>query len=92
MQASLILDDHLVRLCEGTIEFKEVFEDGGHGCHVKNAIGFENIGSILATGPCRETMRGSKLDFHFASPYGDMMLTGCSGLVDAYIHSADERN
>ena len=81
------LDDHLVRLCNGTIGFDEVFKDGGHGCYVKDAVGFENIGPVLVTGPRREIMRGSKLDFHFASPYGDMMLTGCFGLVDAYVHS-----
>jgi uncharacterized protein (DUF1786 family) len=86
------LDDHLVRLCNGTIGFEEVFEDGGHGCFVREAVGFENIGSILVTGPKREIMSGSKLDFHFVSPYGDMMLTGCFGLVDAYIHQAKEQN
>jgi len=85
------LDDHLVRLCNGTIGFEEVFEDGGHGCYVKEAIGFKNIGSISVTGPRREIMRGSKLDFHFASPYGDMMLAGCFGLADAYIHYAKEQ-
>lgn len=81
------LDDYLKRLSNGTLEFREVFDDGGHGCLVKEAIGFNNIGSILVTGPRREIMRGSKLKFHLASPYGDMMLTGCFGLVDAYIHS-----
>lgn len=83
------LDDYLRRLCNGTLGFDEVFNDGGHGCYVKEAIGFENIGQILVTGPRRKIMRGSKLEFSFASPYGDMMLTGCFGLVDAYIH---ERN
>ncbi len=85
------LDDHMVRLCNGTIGFEEVFEDGGHGCFVREVVGFENIGSILITGPKREIMRGSKLGFHFAAPYGDMMLTGCFGLVDAYVHHAEEQ-
>lgn len=80
------LDDYLMRLCNGTLGFDEVFNDGGHGCYVKEAIGFENIGQILVTGPRREIMRGSKLEFSFASPYGDMMLTGCFGLVDACVH------
>ena len=85
------LDDHLVRLCNGTLGFNEVFNDGGHGCYVNEAIGFENIGSILVTGPRREIIRGSKLEFNFASPYGDMMLTGCFGLADAYIHYAKKQ-
>lgn len=79
------LDDYLKRLCNGTLSFREVFDDGGHGCHVGEAIGFENIRSILVTGPRRDLMRGSKLDIHLAAPFGDMMLTGCFGLVDAYI-------
>ena len=85
------LDDYLRRLCNGTLGFDEVFNDGGHGCYVKEAIGFKNIGQILVTGPRRKIMRGSKLEFSFASPYGDMMLTGCFGLVDAYIHYAQEQ-
>jgi uncharacterized protein (DUF1786 family) len=79
------IDDHLERLCNGTLDFQEVFDDGGHGCHIEEAIGFENIGSILVTGPNRNIMRRSKLGFRFAVPFGDMMLTGCFGLMDAYI-------
>lgn len=79
------LDDQLVRLCNGKLDFQEVFNDGGHGCFIKEAIGFENIGSILVTGPNRDIMRDSSFDVHFAAPFGDMMLTGCFGLVDAYL-------
>lgn len=85
------LDDQLVRLCNGTLGFDEIFEEGGHGCCVKEAIGFENIGSILVTGPRRKIIRGSRLDYHFASPYGNMMLTGCFGLADAYINNLKEK-
>lgn len=88
------LDDVLVRLCNGSLEFDEVFNDGGHGCYIKETVGFENIGSILVTGPRRDIMRSSKLDFIFAAPYGSMMLTGPFGLADAYIDSIweDESN
>lgn len=85
------LDDQLVRLCDGALGFDEVFGEGGHGCYVNEAIGFENIGSILVTGPRREVMRDSKLDYHFASPFGNMMLTGCFGLADAYINNSKEQ-
>lgn len=81
------LDDYLKRLCEGALDFREVFEDGGHGCHVEKAF---NIKSMLATGPEREIMKRSKLKFRFASPFGDMMLTGCFGLVDAYLNYAGD--
>ncbi len=79
------LDDYLQRLCEGTIDFQEVFDDGGHGCYVKEEIGFKNIGSILVTGPKRNIMLRTELEVHLAAPFGDMMLTGCIGLMDAYL-------
>jgi uncharacterized protein (DUF1786 family) len=80
------LDDYLKRLCKGTLGFKEIFDDGGHGCYIREAVGFDNIGSILVTGPNRSIMRRSHLDIRFAAPYGDMMLTGCFGLMDAYLN------
>lgn len=81
------LDDYLERLCDGTVDFKEVFDDGGHGCFIQEAIGFGNIASILVTGPNRDIMKNSRLDTHFAAPFGDMMLTGSFGLMDAYINN-----
>jgi uncharacterized protein (DUF1786 family) len=80
------LDDYLKRLCDGTLGFKEVFDDGGHGCYIREAVGFDKIGSTLVTGPNRGIMRRSRLDIRFAAPYGDMMLTGCFGLMDAYLN------
>ncbi len=80
------LDDYLKRLCNGTLGFKEVFDDGGHGCYIGETIGFDNIGSILVTGPNRYIMKNSELDVNFAAPFGDMMLTGCFGLMDAYLN------
>lgn len=84
------LDDYLERLCNGTLDFQEVFDDGGHGCNIEEAVGFDNIGTILVTGPRRDIMKSSKHDFRFASPFGDMMLTGCFGLVDAYLNYVPE--
>ena len=80
------LDDYLERLCEGTLGFSEVFDDGGHGCYIGENIGLANVGSILVTGPNRSIMRDSQLDVSFAAPFGDMMLTGCFGLMDAYLN------
>ncbi|NJD76376.1 MAG: pyruvate formate lyase-activating protein [Candidatus Methanoperedens sp.] len=80
------LDDYLKRLCNGTLGFNEVFDNGGHGCYIGEVIGFDNIGSILVTGPNRYIMKNSKLEVNFAAPFGDMMLTGCFGLMDAYLN------
>ncbi len=79
------IDDYLMRLCDGTLDFQEVFDDGGHGCYIRETVDLENIGSILITGPGRSIMHGSRLGVRFAAPFGDMMLTGCFGLMDAYL-------
>ena len=36
---------------------------------------------VAATGPQRGRFAGSKTDPYMAAPYGDMMLTGCYGLI-----------
>ncbi len=66
--------------------------DGGHGCYISISIGIDRIGSILVTGPRRDIMHTSRLDLHFAAPYGDMMLTGCFGLVDGYLKHVESAN
>jgi len=38
---------------------------------------------LIATGPRRGMLEGSPLPFEFAAPHGDMMLTGCFGLLRA---------
>jgi uncharacterized protein (DUF1786 family) len=78
------LDDLIVRLCDGTLDFDEVFKDDGHGCHIQQAVGFDSITSVIVTGPNRHIMESSALNVDFAAPYGDMMLTGCFGLVEMF--------
>jgi len=76
------LQDHLDRFRRGVLTNHEVFDEMGHGCSIlsgaKEAGLFEHV-SI--TGPNRE--RFGALNAHMAVPYGDMMLTGCFGLVEA---------
>lgn len=78
------LDNYVRRLREGTLAHEEVLEDGGHGCYVVPAY---RAGSgfrfVSVTGPNRSMARG--LGYHFAAPFGDMMLTGCFGLVAAVL-------
>lgn len=90
--SSNVIDDLLVRLCDGTLGNDEIYEDGGHGCFIQRPLGFENIKSIIVTGPRRYIMKESGLDLHFASPFGDMMLTGCFGLVDGYLNYVSGQN
>jgi uncharacterized protein (DUF1786 family) len=76
------LADHLHRFRKGRLPNREVFEEMGHGCRVLpgavKASPFEHLG---ITGPNRA--RFLELGGHMAAPHGDMMLTGCFGLVEA---------
>ncbi|MGD2145002.1 MAG: DUF1786 domain-containing protein [Anaerolineae bacterium] len=73
-----LIDD----LCTGTLTNDEVYADHGHGAYVHPDYlaggGFEGV---VVTGPQRHIARG--LGYVFSAPYGDMMLTGCFGLVAA---------
>ncbi|MDQ1254495.1 MAG: hypothetical protein QG646_3749 [Euryarchaeota archaeon] len=87
------LQDYIIRLADGKLGFDEVFSDGGHGAYVKEALGFEQVRSIMVTGPKRE-MLGKLPDseilpeilnkLHFAAPFGSMMLSGCFGLLAGF--------
>jgi uncharacterized protein (DUF1786 family) len=72
---------HLVeQLRAGILTNKEVYDDHGHGAFIgpdyTPGAGFN---FVAATGPQRHL--AADLGYHFAAPYGDMMLTGCFGLV-----------
>ncbi|MEW6034715.1 MAG: DUF1786 family protein [Chloroflexota bacterium] len=75
------LDSLLQRLTRGSLSNREVFEDGGHGCVI---LGKDRRRHFLAVvGPQRDRLAASALKPYFAVPHGDMMLTGCFGLVRA---------
>ncbi|ADI73408.1 Domain of unknown function DUF1786 putative pyruvate format-lyase activating enzyme [Methanohalobium evestigatum Z-7303] len=89
------LQDYIIRLSEGDLAFEEIFNDKGHGCYINRKIGFDNIKSVMVTGPRREMIQNldeydkhPKLwdKLHFAAPFGNMMLTGCFGLISAYCY------
>lgn len=62
---------------------EQVFESGGHGCiPPAAAMGFDR--PIIVTGPRRDKVKDSHLPFVFAAPFGDMMMSGCFGLVEAW--------
>ncbi|MEE8414203.1 MAG: DUF1786 family protein [Dehalococcoidales bacterium] len=75
------LDSLITRLAQGVLTNEEVFDDGGHGALVIEAVNNEPFISI--TGPRQNVASGSSLELHKAVPYGDVMLTGCYGLVKA---------
>ncbi|MFP4654927.1 MAG: DUF1786 domain-containing protein [Methanohalobium sp.] len=93
------LQDYIVRLSEGNLTFDEVLNDGGHGCYINKKIGFDNIQSVTVTGPSRGMIQNIDIidknpklweKLHFAAPFGNMMLTGCFGLLSAYRYHYEE--
>jgi uncharacterized protein (DUF1786 family) len=98
------LQDYIIRLADGKLGFKEVFEDGGHGAYIKEAprfeqIRFEQVRSLIVTGPRRQMLQeltepgirkeiSNKL--HFAAPFGSMMLSGCFGLLAGFLKKYPE--
>lgn len=80
------LDELLVALSEGTLTHAEVFNDHGHGAlifhHQPLSLEEGNFG-VVVTGPRRAMMQKSGLRPHFAVPFGDMMIAGCFGLLEA---------
>ena len=81
------LEQMLVRLADGTLTNEEVFNTSGHGALILD--GADTRGNhkafpfLAVTGPRRELLRGSSLHPYEATPHGDMMLSGCFGLLRA---------
>ncbi len=80
------LDKYLSALADGTLTREEIFNDQGHGALILDAAPFpldDRDWNVAVTGPRREMMHTSTLPNYFAVPFGDMMLTGCFGLLAA---------
>ena len=93
------LEQLLESLADGSLRHEDVFEDHGHGALIYDSdsmsIANQDIG-VVVTGPRRNMMKESSLRPYFAAPFGDMMITGCFGLLaatrDIYPYLADEIN
>ena len=84
------------RLIDGTLRHEDVFDHHGHGVYYvsdpqsgKRAEGrplrsAQGRPFLAVTGPQRGKLRGSRLSPYFATPHGDMMISGCFGLVRAF--------
>ncbi len=77
------LQRYLTLLVSGELTDEEVFSDMGHGALVRDGSAvFPSL--VAVTGPRRRLLAGTSLKVYFAVPYGDMMLTGCYGLLRAF--------
>jgi uncharacterized protein (DUF1786 family) len=80
------LESYLTGLADGSLSNNKIFDDHGHGAllYVKNKYEIpEKPFGVIVTGPRRGMLAGSKLNPYFPAPFGDMMITGCFGLLAA---------
>ncbi len=90
------IEDFTQRLVSGELAHEEVFGSKGHGVFYATDGAASKGGApfLAVTGPQRGRLRKSRLDPYFAAPHGDMMISGCFGLVCAfaarYAQHADE--
>jgi uncharacterized protein (DUF1786 family) len=78
------LFDHVARFQKGALTNDEVFDDQGHGCaYAPDFTATGEFAFTVVTGPRRRLARGGP--GVEAAPFGDMMLSGCFGLVAAFL-------
>jgi uncharacterized protein (DUF1786 family) len=86
------LEKYIRALANGSLKHQDIFDDMGHGALVYGANPFEfgkDEFDIVVTGPRRSIFgRGGSLPApalrpYFATPFGDMMIAGCFGLLAA---------
>jgi uncharacterized protein (DUF1786 family) len=75
---------YVEKLAAGTITNDEVYHDMGHGALMLDPRGDGSRAFLAVTGPRRALLAESGLEPYLAVPHGDMMLTGCFGLLRAY--------
>ncbi len=72
---------HIEAFRQGRLSHQEVFDDNGHGCAYGKHPLEGRFDRLLVTGPRRRALfRDERC---FAAPFGDMMLSGCFGLLQA---------
>lgn len=77
------MESLLCELAEGKLTNDDILKEGGHGAYVHRTIGFNTVEMILATGPKRRMVETSRLPITLGAPWGDNMMTGTVGLLEA---------
>lgn len=80
------LDHYIEGLFTGDLSREEVFDDHGHGSlmYDQSPIAWgKGDFDLVVTGPRRSMIQASKFRSYFPAPYGDMMITGCFGMLSA---------
>ena len=78
-----LLDRLLRELPDGRVSHRQILDEGGHGAYSRQPFGYDQVQLILATGPRRRLISRSALPVVFGAPWGDNMMTGTVGLLEA---------
>lgn len=77
------LDRLLKDLPEGKLTHQKILREGGHGAYTRRRFPYKSAEAIIVTGPKRSLLKDSSLSVVFGAPFGDNMMTGCGGLLEA---------
>jgi uncharacterized protein (DUF1786 family) len=77
------LESVIEGLVAARLDHRQVLQEGGHGAYIRKTVGPEALKTIIATGPKRRLVLGSRLPMVFGAPLGDNMMTGCVGLLES---------
>lgn len=77
------LEGLLHELADGSLTHESVLAEGGHGAYIRKPVGFDNVDCIVAVGPKRAMVAGSRLPVRPGAPMGDNMMTGTLGVLEA---------
>ncbi len=82
------IEDFTLRLLDATLTQDDVFNSKGHGVFYAGEPHETASTPFLAvTGPQRSRLRHARrLQPYFTAPHGDMMLSGCFGMIEAFAH------
>lgn len=73
------LETYITKLSTGELTNEEIFNDHGHGAYVLNPL--NEMENVIVTGPKRDLIKNCDLNWEYATPAGDVMMTGTVGLI-----------
>ena len=84
--------DFTERLVGGSLRHEDIFDSNGHGTFYARDTSVRAASRPITavTGPQRGKVRGSRLEPYFAVPHGDMMVSGCFGLLWGFAEKVPE--
>jgi uncharacterized protein (DUF1786 family) len=82
------IEDFTLRLVDASLTQEDVFNSKGHGVFYAGEPRESGATPFLAvTGPQRGRLKqAARLQPYFAAPHGDMMLSGCFGMIEAFAY------